>query len=166
MTQELLSTQQSPVCRVCEVELHVEINWFPSLAAKGNRICKSCVRQQYKEWVRAHPDRMEVYRLARRGKYAYEKIARLEVIRLLGGKCSWPGCSCSDSRILQIDHVKGHGLLEIRKYGTHYYQHVLQSILHGQKNKYQLLCPNHNWLKRFENNEQPHQIIEAEQLPT
>lgn len=82
----------------------------------------------------------------------YEKIKN-EVFDLLGGKCVQ--CGFSDRRILQIDHVHGHGNKDYKGFrgmGPSYLLHVLERIKNGSKD-YQLLCPNHNWLKRVENKE-------------
>ena|ERR1035437_270351 len=72
----------------------------------------------------------------------------------LGGKCI--RCGFADSRALQIDHVWGGGLAELRVFGQHqsgyygrggYLEHVIQEVHSG---KYQLLCANCNWIKRSE----------------
>lgn len=91
------------------------------------------------------------YSLVRRRK------VHIEVIQLLGGKCSNPNClvpnRCSDIRCLQIDHVNGDGYKErISKGAEMYYKHILKQIKTGSKD-YQLLCANCNWIKRFENGE-------------
>ena len=56
-----------------------------------------------------------------------------------------------DERTLQIDHISGNGKLEIMSFKnrTDYYCHVLEN----KENKYQLLCANCNWIKRYENKE-------------
>lgn len=81
----------------------------------------------------------------------YYKIKN-EIFDLLGGKCM--SCGFSDRRILQIDHVHGGGKKEYRSFcfGLSYLIRVLEKIKSGSKD-YQLLCPNHNWLKRIENKE-------------
>lgn len=79
-------------------------------------------------------------------KLLYEKM---------GGVCV--KCGFSDYRALQIDHINGGGNKEIKflratkKHGF-YHKIVLESHLKNEK-KYQLLCANCNWIKRFENNE-------------
>lgn len=86
----------------------------------------------------------------------YIQNLRMEIITLLGGKCSNPNClvpnGCSDVRCLQIDHVKGGGLKERKEIGagnSKYYKFVLTKIKAGSKD-YQLLCANCNWIKRIE----------------
>lgn len=78
------------------------------------------------------------------------KELRSKVIEMMGGKCVH--CGETDSRCLQIDHINGHGiedrLLHINR------QNLLRYIIkHGYEGKYQLLCANCNWRKRYDNNE-------------
>ena len=78
---------------------------------------------------------------------------KLEIHLLLGSICI--KCGFSDSRALQIDHINGGGYTERKLYPTNpkkYYSDILKSIKNNE-NKYQLLCANCNWIKRFENNE-------------
>lgn len=80
---------------------------------------------------------------------------RKSVIEALGGKCVT--CEFSDPRALQIDHINGGGQRERKKLGygrNKLYQIVLASFL-AKENKYQLLCANCNWIKRYVNNEIP-----------
>jgi hypothetical protein len=73
----------------------------------------------------------------------------------LGGKCV--RCGFSDTRALQIDHVKGGGKYQSKLMGRAvYYRYVLA---HLQDGEYQLLCANCNWIKRAENNEVAKRII-------
>lgn len=77
--------------------------------------------------------------------------ARINIINILGGKCI--RCGYSDYRALQIDHVNGDGSSE-RKLVTSrgWYSIVEKSFLAGE-NRYQLLCANCNWIKKYENDE-------------
>ncbi len=81
----------------------------------------------------------------------YLRKLRLATIEALGGKCK---CGFSDVRALQIDHINGGGSKERknRTFKGNFHNHVLRSFLAGE-NKYQLLCANCNWIKRFENKE-------------
>lgn len=82
---------------------------------------------------------------------AYNLRQKMAVHTLLGGICV--ECGFSDSRALQIDHVNGGGVREKKgRHGSVYYQDVLASIAKGEI-KYQLLCANCNWIKRFNKNE-------------
>lgn len=74
---------------------------------------------------------------------------RIKLIEQLGGVCV--RCGFSDFRALQIDHVNGGGLKDIRSFtGPRTYYKLVQKTNIGQ---YQLLCANCNWIKRYENNE-------------
>ena len=76
-------------------------------------------------------------------KESYNK-KRLEVILALGNICC--RCGFSDIRALQIDHINGGGSKERKtKSGKSYLYHVLKDL-----SKYQLLCANCNWIKRYE----------------
>jgi len=137
---------------------------------------KDKVRANRKRYDERHRDRINEQRRKReaknrsyynlkshnaylKGRENYLKTAReknrkirLEAINILGGKCV--KCGFKDWRALQIDHVKGEGMKERKK--THcsssYYRKVFEEIKNGS-DKYQLLCANCNWIKRYENNE-------------
>lgn len=79
---------------------------------------------------------------------------KLEVIKKLGGKCV--RCGFSDIRALQIDHINGNGRKELMSFKSHrdaLIRNILQLSANEMNTKYQLLCANCNWIKRFENNE-------------
>jgi len=82
----------------------------------------------------------------------HRKQARKEMISLLGGKC---GCGFSDWRALQIDHINGGGNKDRAKNGNSYtkLRNEVREDVKNNGNKYQLLCSNCNWIKRYENNE-------------
>jgi hypothetical protein len=77
---------------------------------------------------------------------------RKEILNFFGDKCN--KCGFNDWRALQIDHVNGLGRREYRKgrNGIIYYRTILKEIKNGSK-KYQLLCANCNFIKRYTNNE-------------
>jgi len=77
---------------------------------------------------------------------------RHEVLAGLGNKCIQ--CGFSDWRALHVDHIKGNGKLDRKKYpGTQRYaRHILRHIKRGNK-KYQILCANCNWIKMHEQHE-------------
>ena len=92
-----------------------------------------------------HPDRV------RKSVREYTQRQRMTVIELLGRECI--KCGFSDIRALQVDHINGGGMKELRKgNGSGYFNKIIRSIS-TKENKYQLLCANCNWIKRFENNE-------------
>lgn len=73
---------------------------------------------------------------------------------LLGNKCRI--CGFEDFRALQVDHVDGGGVQEIRD-GSHATRLRYKRVLENPE-KYQLLCANHNMIKRYENNEGARQL--------
>ena len=77
---------------------------------------------------------------------------RLYFMDLHGGRCS--RCGFSDTRALQIDHVNGGGVQELRRLG---YKEFLWRVVDPAFSKdYQVLCANCNWIKRDENREVAH----------
>ena len=79
------------------------------------------------------------------------KLRRL-VLKKLGGKCI--KCGFSNYKALQVDHIKGGGCKERREktFKGEFNKYVLQSFI-KKENKYQLLCANCNWIKKFNNKE-------------
>jgi hypothetical protein len=73
---------------------------------------------------------------------------RVKAIVKLGGKCC--KCGFSDIRALQLDHIYGGGHKErsTRKSDAK----KIATDVYG-KEKFQLLCANCNWIKRWENKE-------------
>jgi len=74
---------------------------------------------------------------------------RHEFIQAMGGCCD--RCGFSDERALQVDHVNGGGSSEhkgLNRSTTSYYKMVLKNT-----EKFQLLCANCQWIKRWENDE-------------
>jgi len=78
---------------------------------------------------------------------------RIEILEYLGGKCK--SCGFTDWRALQVDHINGGGRSELSKSG---YPKYLSKIINN-KNKYQLLCSNCNWIKKYENNETRQSVL-------
>lgn len=90
--------------------------------------------------LQPHLDALSLSRSARVGFAA--KI-------LLGSKCI--RCGFSDYRALQIDHVNGGGVQDIKTRGT---VASAYDIVRGKNlEHYQLLCANCNWIKKYENKE-------------
>ena len=75
-----------------------------------------------------------------------------------GSKCNcsevdcWHEGSCEvrDRRVLQVDHVHGGGVKELRTLPKTARR---RKILADKEGNYQLLCANCNWSKKFRNNE-------------
>lgn len=70
---------------------------------------------------------------------------RVKVIEKLGGKCK--ECGFNDPRAIQIDHVENDGYIE-RNLITSRVTY-LNKVLKDKTGKYQLLCANCNWIKRY-----------------
>ena len=104
-----------------------------------------------RDWNKMNKDKKHGYT-----KKTYEKL-RLEIITLLGSKCSNPfnlnhGDFIADIRCLQIDHVNGGGSKLLTKSPYKEYKRIRDEIKTNSKD-YQLLCANCNWIKRRINNE-------------
>ena len=74
---------------------------------------------------------------------------RKSVISKLGNVCVI--CGFSDYRALQIDHINGGGSKHRKSFSSNI--SFLRDVLKDNGTKYQLLCANCNWIKRFQNNE-------------
>ena len=75
---------------------------------------------------------------------------RVSLLTLLGGECA--RCGENDHRCLQIDHVDGGGCHE-RHLDGHKSYAIADAWSGGLEGKYQVLCANCNWKKRYEQNE-------------
>lgn len=75
---------------------------------------------------------------------------KLSALDILGGVCK--ECGFDDHRALQIDHINGDGAKDKKIVKSNYYWSVIESTRKKEK-KYQVLCANCNWIKRFENKE-------------
>jgi hypothetical protein len=78
---------------------------------------------------------------------------RHAALAVLGDKCV--RCGFTDKRALQIDHIRGGGNKERREGGKtqiQLYRWIVANVP-SAKAKFQILCANHNWIKRFENKE-------------
>lgn len=86
-----------------------------------------------------------------RNQHRRERYARLklEVQRILGGKCSH--CGIADNRVLQIDHIHGGGNKEVREkfHNNHicFFTFIIENK--GPRDRYQLLCANCHVIKTF-----------------
>ena len=99
------------------------------------------------EWKKANHEKSLVTRRTR------SQLLRLEIIELLGGKCV--SCGFNDWRALQVDHINGGGTKH-RKTFSHSPSSLFEEIIKSIKlneYKYQLLCANCNWIKRYEKGE-------------
>ena len=140
-----VSEKDKPKCRKCKITL-TPINTYRN----RKTICKDCDKESAIEWYHSNTEQ------AKKTRRDNNRKARLELIELLGGRCSNPACTVPggerDWRALQIDHVNGGGCKEFRESKGNYYSRMLQSISETPE-RYQLLCSNCNWKKKYEKDE-------------
>jgi len=115
---------------------------------------KAHSRQYYRE----HLDERKQYNR----KYYTQTISRFKIraherrlklrkqaLERLGDKCC--KCGFSDWRALQIDHIQGNGHAErVITDGEYFHKKIINMTEEEIKGKYQLLCANCNWIKRYE----------------
>jgi len=104
---------------------------------------KEKIRERTKRWRERNKDRIDK-RITKRRRFIRE-----ETIKFLGNKCK--KCGFSDWRTLQVDHVNGGGGKEKRELGGS--RTGLLKRIKETPEKYQLLCANCNWIKKYENHE-------------
>ncbi len=80
----------------------------------------------------------------------FGQLWRSRALVFLGGRCEH--CGNNDSRVLQFDHVLGGGKTELMSGNRNSHQRA--RAVFKEPGKYQVLCANCNWIKRFERNEQ------------
>jgi hypothetical protein len=139
----------------------IKKTWYESLSEED----KSAYLKRHNAQLRQRYSSSFATRLRiKESNFQQYREKREEVIVHLGGRCSNPDCTsfnldgsrgCTDTRCLQIDHVKGNGA-QARKHssehGTVFYRKVLTTV---PGEEYQLLCANCNWIKRAVNRELP-----------
>ena len=86
-----------------------------------------------------------------------QRILRLEILDKLGRRCASPDCrwhnddgtsGCTDVRALQIDHVDGGGSTELQAGHGAGLAHLYR-VRSDTTGRYQVLCANCNWIKRY-----------------
>lgn len=76
---------------------------------------------------------------------------RMYAVDVLGNVCC--RCGFEDARALQIDHINGGGVQELRSISYYkLYKWIIENC-DDAREKYQILCANCNWIKRHENDE-------------
>lgn len=88
------------------------------------------------------------------------KILKFIIHSKLGSRCNL--CGITDERVLQIDHINNDGAIHRKEYiknftrnkrapsNLDYYRNIIDSI-NKNEDRFQLLCANCNWLKRYTN---------------
>lgn len=120
---------------------------------KGNGLCVSCWEKLVRNKTSKRKKWQKKYRTLnadkiRKNNNKYDNIKRKEIIELLGGKCK--RCGFDDIRALQIDHVNGGGYKEMKSIHSRERLRLVVESIKNKENKYQLLCANCNWIKRYE----------------
>lgn len=80
------------------------------------------------------------------------RTQRIELLKFVGG-CKCKRCGNDDWMVLQIDHVYGGGNKEQKENKRPSSPKIYQEHITKTPNKYQILCANCNWIKRYENKE-------------
>ena len=86
---------------------------------------------------------------------------RIVFINAMGGECVQ--CGFSDWRALQVDHVNGGGTAERKIFPST--SKVFYAKVLANRDDYQLLCSNHNTIKRYEENEAKGPLTIVQQSP-
>lgn len=110
-----------------------------------------------KDYYHAHKEQMnaavKIWREKNSEKLRAQRLKlKLSVFAKLGNKCVV--CDETDHRVLQIDHIAGDGAkdrAESKNQRWSFYKRILTDD--AAHVRYQLLCANDNWRKRWDNNE-------------
>lgn len=81
----------------------------------------------------------------------HQREIREKLIEIMGGKCV--KCGINDHRVLQVDHINGGGYIERKNALTRNFNRRVIRSVENNEGKFQLLCANCNWIKRYENKE-------------
>jgi hypothetical protein len=87
-------------------------------------------------------------RKLKQGRERWEKY-RKELLQIIGGGICVK-CGFSDWRALQIDHIGGGGRKELENNKLTRSPLTYKKLILSNKNNYQVLCANCNWIKRYE----------------
>ena len=159
-------------CTLCDILKSVDKFYFSDGQHKYRKSrCKKC---DIKRKTKLQQDNNEHYRLRHRewrdnnrekfrascsknSSIHYSK-ARWEAIEVISkGIISCCKCGFDDIRALQIDHINGGGLKHFKSHtSVGYYKSMLD-----EPEKYQLLCANCNWIKRYENKERCSKYVDV-----
>jgi len=112
-------------------------------------------RQYMKDYWVTHPEKYADQKKSMTKFHRKQRQSlRVEIIQLLGSKCSNTDCPIPpekmDIRCLQIDHINGNGNKERSQFSNYnqWLKFILPKIQVGSKD-YQLLCAYCNWIKRY-----------------
>lgn len=155
------------ICVICSIEKPVEqFHWRDGSKKARRTKCKTCNSEYAKAHKAKDPAKWKTYeRKRRQDKMTSDPVGtrkvhadymrirmremRQRVIAHLGSECC--RCGFKDWRALQVDHVNGGGVAERKSARSSYA--LWRLVLADKTGKYQLLCANCNWIKRYENGE-------------
>jgi hypothetical protein len=107
---------------------------FQSLGSNG--FCASCNNSRSREYYRKNPEKKLLH--CNRSR----RLLREKAHRILGDKCIH--CGIRDYRCMQIDHINDDGYRDSLDTAG-----ICRKIIKGDKEGYQLLCANCNWIKLY-----------------
>lgn len=82
----------------------------------------------------------------------YRTKIRKFILDFFGSKCV--KCGFDNPKALQLDHINGDGYKDRKKRWNWFQKYKwIKRYPKAAKKKYQLLCANCNWIKKFDNNE-------------
>ena len=133
--------------------------YFPSRSKEYQKIWWRINSKKPKYFKhQTYEDKLEYAKQYAKRPYVKERNkrskARLAIINLLGAECV--KCGFRDLRALQLDHINGGGNKDPKARRSSAYYH---NLLRNPKEtflKFQILCANCNWIKRYENQESKH----------
>jgi hypothetical protein len=124
-------------------------------------------RDAQRRWRERHPDKVReqkrLYYIRHRqrlrairnpGNLARAQRLRQHVLAAFGGCCQ--RCGFADPRALQVDHINGGGGKDRRRFRNT--ESYLRAILEN-RDAFQLLCANCNWIKKYERGEHGRALI-------
>jgi len=113
-----------------------------------------------RKWREKNPEKVKQHSEKYRGRYEYQRnyMQKLKeaVINHYSPNhvCQWKGCTWTDSDALSVDHINNDGAEHFRKLGKGRHfggrQFYLWLIRNNFPKGFQILCMNHQWLKRAE----------------
>jgi hypothetical protein len=131
------------------------------------------MRAYRKKWAEANPENVVYHRRKNMAKWRTENPAEHSVkqkrwrdtcrdtlFAFFGNKCA--RCGFSDWRALQLDHVNGGGRQDPAYKHGRVRANALQLLKRSPdeaRQKFQLLCANCNWIKRYENSEHGYPVV-------
>jgi hypothetical protein len=128
--------------------------------SKYNDYKVAWAREKRKKQLKEDPENFRKKRAIQERKR--RKALKEKVYAKFGNKCNNPACQwlmpdglrgCSDTRCLQIDHKFGDAKKDEKNGYARGSNKFLKAVLEDLENRYQLLCANCNWIKRFINGE-------------